>query len=422
MTKSTNLTWERNTNTGNHHAVDDLGITVFTAVKSSGRFWLHWGANRSQEARIMRGTLKECKEHAQEEHESMLDVEHLTQPETGWKTEEDESPEFTPEQVKDLARDDDYYTDPDFPVNGTPVLNQEPKTETVETPEPDIHEWKTEEGARRHFLLTYDIPSDSTVPNPSVRLRWFAIRVNLSCWVVPEFMMTRPEYEEIVNEFADNDINYHTIRFDLAEEEKIRTIAVQALEKETADIHGSLIKSLDDATAAYELARESSPLFTEEEEGDALKAKHKRAGLALRRAEERLNAAVEAAKKFDETMELVDLFDGLRKAISAENAAHVAEVEERQRRFPDADRTVGFRRSGPQEKLFGRSLASVLRWMGSEGWEFEQARSVVVDRMRKRLSPGTIRVQLSNGKTGKRGEIADLSEDEREELESYLSN
>lgn len=59
--------------------------------------------------------------------------------------------------------------------------------------------------------------------------------------------------------------------------------------------------------------------------------------------------------------------------------------------------------------IFGHPVTAVLRWMGREGWEFEDALTAVVTMGASTISDVTIRLQLAAGRKGERGEPADIT-------------
>lgn len=70
-------------------------------------------------------------------------------------------------------------------------------------------------------------------------------------------------------------------------------------------------------------------------------------------------------------------------------------------------------------KLFNFPLTSVVRWMGSEHWTLSEARRVL-ERMGFDIADNTILTQLGAGKNGKRGEPADLSPAQANQLYEHL--
>lgn len=187
-----------------------------------------------------------------------------------------------------------------------------------------------------YMQLIYDIPKwDGAFPNPSNHLRWFAYRVNLSCWTMPvarfphELLARFDKY----NEECENPryrVHYEIFPYHNMAEEDIKESAKTALEKEAANIHGQLILSLDRATKAFDKAMEESEVLghvsQKDRERNTIK-KEKRMSLALKRAKVALDAAMQAAETFDQTMDVQELLKGLSETIKAQEEAYKASVQ-----------------------------------------------------------------------------------------------
>lgn len=172
-------------------------------------------------------------------------------------------------------------------------------------------------------LLVYDIPENLNFPNPSPRLHPIAFRINLSCWILPIAKLP----EDLLSEFVAAGIDYEVFQFAEHEEVKIRMRARRAVEAQAAEIHKSLILSLDKATKAFKDAEAAvaaecdSAIVADLLGAEAEKKRRHRMKAALRTAAGRLNDAVACAELFDDTMELKDCLDGLKKAIEARREA-----------------------------------------------------------------------------------------------------
>lgn len=68
-----------------------------------------------------------------------------------------------------------------------------------------------------------------------------------------------------------------------------------------------------------------------------------------------------------------------------------------------------------RNKVFNHHPTAVLRWMGTDHWDFEEARTAMKN-MGIEVSDTTIRIQLRAGKKGERGEPAKLTEQEMKML------
>lgn len=80
----------------------------------------------------------------------------------------------------------------------------------------------------RPCLLIYDIPQRSGVTNPSARLRRIAVRVNLSCWVIPE---SRIPYH-LLSDMGNGGAVWQVVRFDDSEAGKLVKMAQAAMQRE----------------------------------------------------------------------------------------------------------------------------------------------------------------------------------------------
>lgn len=268
-------------------------------------------------------------------------------------------------------------------------------------------------------MLTYDIPQLSDFPNPSGELRRYAVRVNLSCWIIPEAKVD----PDLLSRLEAANINYHLLHFATKEVDKIKEIARKALEGETARIHGSLLKTIDRATTRFNEAVDALGNLTDEADmlGHTLD-REKRLKKALERAGEQLNAAVECAIAFDETENTEHLIQGMREAIASHTATFNTEVEARLTRWPASVKNSNGEgngrggREGPRTAWQGHSITAVTRWMGAQGWDFKTAKRVWgvigID-----IKNATVRCQLRGGKDHKLyGKPAELTEAQEEAL------
>lgn len=68
-----------------------------------------------------------------------------------------------------------------------------------------------------------------------------------------------------------------------------------------------------------------------------------------------------------------------------------------------------------RSKLYDHPITSIIRWMGKEGWKFDEAKAAFT-RLDISVADGTIRTQLRSGVRGDRGEPAPLTEDQADKL------
>ena len=82
---------------------------------------------------------------------------------------------------------------------------------------------------------------------------------------------------------------------------------------------------------------------------------------------------------------------------------------------PEPSERRGRAEGKKRTKLFEQPVTAVIRWMGADGWGFEDTKAVLkhfgVD-----LADGTIRIQLKAGKNGERGAPASISPKQEREL------
>lgn len=83
------------------------------------------------------------------------------------------------------------------------------------------------------YFLTYDIPENSGIPNPSRRLRRLAVRVNLSVWVIPKHSIPY----NYLNGMMERGAVVHLVKFDDTEGGRLVAMAVDAIRR---DIRTSL--------------------------------------------------------------------------------------------------------------------------------------------------------------------------------------
>lgn len=282
----------------------------------------------------------------------------------------------------------------------------------------------------RCCMLTYDIPSSLDYPNPSGRLRRVAVRVNLSCWIVP----TSRVPQDLLDEFEDQRINYHLVSFDAKEKDTIHAIAQKAIEEETARLHGSLIKRIDDADIAYKEAQrameETTALDTENGRYKAIKDKLTRTKAALLSAGDGLNAAIEAAELFDETMNVEHLLEGLKLSIASATASFNAELEANRHLMPEPSNCAGIRKTasilseatGVRVKILGYTPTQILRRLGKDGWSVEDAKQLMLVN-KVDCTESTIRTCLSGGRSPRHEHhlIDPLSEEQVKSLRKMIS-
>jgi hypothetical protein len=195
-------------------------------------------------------------------------------------------------------------------------------------------------------MLFYDIPSNSGIPNPSRHLRSRGVRVNLSCWVLPE---SRVPYA-LLNELSQEGATWHVVRFDPAEAHKLARMAFESLRKEAENAVRRAMRSEENAQAhAEERGPEAYRLWVER---------------SVRRAEAILNDLTTGAQAlgltFDIQTGLVAL-SGIQSAAQARAAVYAGMVEEAKRRgLAQAAELAG------RNEIPGQVLADMLEEDGAD--------------------------------------------------------
>jgi len=103
-------------------------------------------------------------------------------------------------------------------------------------------------------LLLYDIPQNAPIDNPSPVLRRLGLRVNLSCWVIPESDLPYT----LLHEMQVAGATWHAVRFDRSEAAKLVQMGVQSLKRELADQVARARRSQARAMAVLDETTESA--------------------------------------------------------------------------------------------------------------------------------------------------------------------
>lgn len=177
-------------------------------------------------------------------------------------------------------------------------------------------------------LLVYDVPSALNIDNPSAQLRRRAVRINLSCWVVPE------GYEpwNYLDELRVAGVSWHIIAFDASESDKLIALAKEAIAREVLAALERCRKSRDGAFERFE----DDPSDASWDKVDATVDR------AFERLEEVLQELEEAAGAFKLDAQLLP-FDSARaqarklKAMADVCAASIADLVKRVSETPIAE-------------------------------------------------------------------------------------
>lgn len=103
----------------------------------------------------------------------------------------------------------------------------------------------------------------------------------------------------------------------------------------------------------------------------------------------------------DKSGELLKLIDKANKKLSKQ----IDELAKEKENAPPAT-----------TELFGHSVTAILKWMGKNSWEYDEAKAVLIHHG-FRLAESTIRGQLWCGRSGQFGKPAELEDDEVKQLD-----
>lgn len=178
------------------------------------------------------------------------------------------------------------------------------------------------EGARRAHLLVYDIPT-GRMQNPSAMLWRFGVRINMSCWLIPDSRVALIP----VKEWEAKGVKVELVRFDERDGETIIRLAREGLLNECARWR----EVLDTATNGVSELCSSVASVGEDQRAVAGKAGNL-ASFHLRRARAFAVAARECALGFDLLGDVEQVFNGLRDCIAAKEALFYAMVTDAKKR------------------------------------------------------------------------------------------
>jgi hypothetical protein len=119
-------------------------------------------------------------------------------------------------------------------------------------------------------------------------------------------------------------------------------------------------------------------------------------------------------KAINETLAKADRFNGYARSGSTS-----AVVTEEYKDAP-AEKKERAPRIVHRARVFDYSVTAVLRWMGKNGWDVEDAFAAVTDISGEYgLSMSTVKIQLLAGKKGQRGEPAPITPSQAKTLKSH---
>ena len=160
-------------------------------------------------------------------------------------------------------------------------------------------------------LVVYDIPQSVGFPNPSGKLRSRGIRINLSCWIIPE---TRVPWA-LIEEMECAGVSVETVRFAESERDNLIRLAKNAIASEMGRVKAAFEKSVADAEKKIVdvsvVGLNGGTQSPEEKRAYRIKK-------GMQRAKRALVAAKEAAIAFDLLGDIEELIDGTTEAVKAE--------------------------------------------------------------------------------------------------------
>lgn len=213
-------------------------------------------------------------------------------------------------------------------------------------------------------LLIYDIPEKSPAKNPSGVLRRLGIRINLSCWCLPEDALPHHTLAGL----SVNGATWHTVRFAQSEGERLARLTIDTLTKELAD----LAESLDNSYAGFaDQMEEWEPEWVGDDAGEVARAFRKRTHAAVRRAEKLLEDAQQAARSMgvDPTMLPVAMATARINCVKREADQRTTAYVEAASRLADAH----LRLAAQEDLLPAFALADALEDEGQDSSELRAA-------------------------------------------------
>jgi hypothetical protein len=165
------------------------------------------------------------------------------------------------------------------------------------------------ESQGKFSLLVYDVPIGTRV-SPPVVLRRFGVRINLSCWLIPEPCLALVP----IDGWRQAGVDVEVARFDSADAANIQRLARKGLALECEKIKERLSAAKKKAVDEYRRVCTDNGI-----DGEHLRKADGQTYWGLRRAKRALAAAQEAALAFDLLGDVKELLDGLRAAIVSAN-------------------------------------------------------------------------------------------------------
>jgi len=182
------------------------------------------------------------------------------------------------------------------------------------------------------YMFQYDIATvkNKDCPNPSSLLWHFGFRMTLSVWVMPQSSIDHPVIQGLMAHWSEYEVTQYVIPYAERATSQIRKIAEIKLAEQIMEQHTSFIERLGSANdrleAAIKALEECEATATAD---DYEKIEAKRCNeirLVIKSSIDKLNAAVDCARLFDDGGKTADLFAGLKALIASETLSFNAEM------------------------------------------------------------------------------------------------
>jgi len=171
----------------------------------------------------------------------------------------------------------------------------------------------------RNVMLCYDIPTTvepKDYPEPSSKLRRFAVRIQFSTWILAESEL--PRADEAIDAIKAVGGVVDTVRYDESEWPRIKLLAKRSLEREVERIRIYVDKSM---AKTREKLVEAETMVSVNDVNAAIRYQQ----TALNRALREIGDAEECSVAFDLTGDLSELTRAVRASIDARAMAFASE-------------------------------------------------------------------------------------------------
>jgi hypothetical protein len=163
-----------------------------------------------------------------------------------------------------------------------------------------------------YYLIVYDIPARLTkeIVNPSEQFKRHGVRINYSCWIVPEGRVALLPINEMTSKGAKVEI----VRFDSNEKDSLMRMAKIAMMEEAGRIRRALDHTVSVAKSRLSAVKKSWNDLDFKKAGAY-------ASVHMKRVQDAIKSADECALAFDLTGDMGEVLKGMREMYAAEQAA-----------------------------------------------------------------------------------------------------